>query len=95
MSPYADNWVPRAACRGRTSLMFPGPETTPGNIAKAKAVCEGCPVRPQCAEAGRGEPYGIWGGETATERYERDPAAFDHVPITLRRNALRRALRRG
>lgn len=41
----------------------------PAEAAKALRICRGlqderpeCPVRGQCAEAGRGE-YGVWGGQ--------------------------------
>lgn len=48
---------------------------TEGNragIARAIAVCKLCPVRQPCAEEGRGESYGVWGGEWRggkTDRY--------------------------
>lgn len=34
-------------------------------IARAKAACSGCPVRPACLHGAmeRGEPCGVWGGE--------------------------------
>ena len=34
-------------------------------IARAKAVCRGCPVARPCLEGAlrRGEPWGVWGGE--------------------------------
>lgn len=32
------------------------------------SVCEACPVRAQCAEAGRNEEFGIWGGTLPEER---------------------------
>ena len=38
--------------------------------AKAKAVCDGCPVRSECLDyaiANR-EPFGVWGGMTTRER---------------------------
>ena len=35
------------------------------DILRAKAFCEGCPVRVPCLEAAveRREPWGVWGGE--------------------------------
>lgn len=34
------------------------------DIARAKSLCEECPVREACFEAARArrEPYGVWGG---------------------------------
>jgi WhiB family transcriptional regulator, redox-sensing transcriptional regulator len=34
------------------------------DIARAKAICAGCPVREPCFEnaLARREPYGVWGG---------------------------------
>jgi len=53
-------WFRDAACRGmHPDLFFPGRgEPT----AQVKAICAGCPVRDDCAEYGRDEQYGIWGG---------------------------------
>ena len=35
------------------------------DILRAKAFCQGCPVRTSCLEAAveRREPWGVWGGE--------------------------------
>lgn len=60
-------WHHRAACHGLTHIMFPpGVQgSTPGTaeqVRAAVAVCEGCPVRRQCADAGRNETHGTWGG---------------------------------
>lgn len=37
----------------------------PAGLEQAKALCRGCPLQEPClAEAlGRGEPWGVWGGE--------------------------------
>jgi WhiB family redox-sensing transcriptional regulator len=37
----------------------------PQELEAAKAVCTQCPVRQECLSAalGRGEPYGVWGGQ--------------------------------
>jgi WhiB family redox-sensing transcriptional regulator len=41
-------------------------------IARAKAVCAGCPVRVECREAARAlgldAEFGVWGGESEDER---------------------------
>jgi hypothetical protein len=34
----------------------------------ARKVCAGCVVRSECADYGRGEHYGIWGGTSENER---------------------------
>lgn len=38
------------------------------SIAAAKAICARCPIRDRCAEAGRDEAWGVWGGLDAGER---------------------------
>ncbi len=37
----------------------------PGDLQRAKVLCEGCPIRRQCLAAAldRQEPWGVWGGE--------------------------------
>lgn len=66
-------WRDRAACRGMDpELFFPAGESGPmhdAQVAAAKAVCAGCPVRAVClAEALARIPYGIAGGLTEQER---------------------------
>jgi hypothetical protein len=66
-------WRGRAACRGvDPELFFPAAERGPVRavqVAAAKAVCAGCPVRAEClAEALARIPYGIAGGLTENER---------------------------
>ena len=41
-----------------------------GNIRQAKAMCDICPVKAECAEYAIAafEPYGVWGGLSARER---------------------------
>lgn len=71
-------WQGDASCRGPESeLFFPPPhaerkEDRDAREGRAKAICSDCPVKPQCLdEALRiGEPHGIWGGLTETERRE-------------------------
>jgi len=71
-------WEELAACAGMdTEMFFPGD----GNrrktkererMRKARAVCAGCPVKPECLEfAIRTRSTGIWGGLTEKEREER------------------------
>jgi WhiB family redox-sensing transcriptional regulator len=50
------------ACGTSPDLFF---AESPLDVARAKELCAGCPVRAAClAEAlDRGEPWGVWGGE--------------------------------
>ncbi len=60
-------WHNRAACKGGTDLFFSYDEE---KVARARAICEGCPVRQEClltALADR-KLYGVWGGTTEAER---------------------------
>ena len=63
-------WRFAAACAGLGPAMFYDP--VPSSVRAAKAVCAQCPVVTDCAShamANR-EPFGIWGGQTETERAE-------------------------
>lgn len=65
-----EEWQEAAACRGREDVdFFPTPDDDAG-IARARAVCAGCPVVDDCLafaiETNQSE--GIWGGMTAAER---------------------------
>lgn len=66
-------WRDRAACRGGgdPERFFPTAEAGPdyeAQVAVAKAVCAGCPVRAECLEWAAELPYGIAGGMTEDER---------------------------
>ena len=68
--PDEADWQDAAACRSSDpDLFFPDGEDVE-SIAKAKAVCAACPVRPEClafaVELNQSE--GIWGGHTPAER---------------------------
>ena len=55
-------WHADAACRGQTAVMFPVAEHGHRlDTTAAHALCDRCPVRNPCAEAGRSEKYGVWG----------------------------------
>jgi hypothetical protein len=73
-SPAADrsDWRSGAACRDLDpDTFFPQAHSGP-EVARAKAVCAGCPVRRRCLdEALRRIPEGIAGGLTAAERRTR------------------------
>lgn len=38
------------------------------STAPAKALCDGCPVRLECLEAGLSERFGMWGGRSERAR---------------------------
>ena len=69
------SWQDRAACGGMEALLFFGPDNEPRSAreireAKAKAVCQTCPVRVQCLDYALRNSirYGIWGGLNGEER---------------------------
>ena len=56
-------WHADAACRGQTDVMFPVAEHGHRlDTSAARALCARCPVQAPCAEQGRTERYGVWGG---------------------------------
>lgn len=63
-------WAARGACRGSDPELFFPLTQSAEQEARAKAVCERCPVLTECrAYAVRAaEPEGIWGGLTVRER---------------------------
>jgi WhiB family transcriptional regulator, redox-sensing transcriptional regulator len=67
------SWRAAAACRSTDpELFFPLTESgrSLDQIAEAKVVCAGCPVRRPCLEfALRTRLQGIWGGLTELERH--------------------------
>lgn len=71
-------WQKLGACRQVDPSLFFGPEGE-GRAQRrfresaAKAVCAYCPVRVACRSfaSATGEPYGIWGGTTESERLRR------------------------
>lgn len=74
MQMFEKAWWPFAACRGveDPDLFFSVSEVGPGaaEVARAKAICEDCPVRRLCLEdaLADGVPYGVFGGTTPEER---------------------------
>ena len=50
------------ACGTNPDLFF---AESPQDVARAKELCAGCPVRAQCLAGAldRGEPWGVWGGQ--------------------------------
>jgi WhiB family transcriptional regulator, redox-sensing transcriptional regulator len=66
-------WAASGACRDSDpELFFPVTETGAAarQLARAKAVCAGCPVRDQCLQFAldSGQAFGVWGGTTGEER---------------------------
>ena len=69
----AMDWRAAGAClTADPDLFFPISSAGPAEqqIARAKIVCAGCDVRPQCLEfaMGNDQVYGIWGGTTPEDR---------------------------
>ena len=69
----AHGWAAKGACRhADPELFFPvapgGPALT--QLARAKDICAGCPVRTQCLEFAleTGQDFGVWGGASEEER---------------------------
>lgn len=63
-------WWESAACRGKgTRYFFP---ETPDDLARARAICDKCPVWAECLEYAGSNPSlkGVWGGLTEGERRE-------------------------
>ncbi len=67
-------WFARAACRGSgPAQFFPDADGHPGAapdgdlavVWEALERCRSCPVELSCAEAGRFEEHGVWGGRMA------------------------------
>ena len=70
-STSAWDWQLRGSCRGMDpSIFFPAAGRRAKHEARAKAVCEACPVITQCRQYAldAAEPYGIWGGMNPLER---------------------------
>lgn len=62
-------WHADAACRGQTAVMFPVAERGHWlDTTAARALCDRCPVRNPCADQGRTERYGVWGGTASGSR---------------------------
>ncbi len=75
--PNADiwDWQLQGLCRGVDSSVFFHPDGERGRARlqrerRAKEMCRSCPVMTQCRAHALdvGEPYGIWGGLSETER---------------------------
>jgi WhiB family transcriptional regulator, redox-sensing transcriptional regulator len=73
VSGIDDNWRSSGSCRvADPDLFFPISSSGPADkqIARAKMICAGCPVRQPCLEfaLAHDQTYGIWGGTTVEDR---------------------------
>jgi hypothetical protein len=57
--------VTRLECTDDPDLWF---RTDEASVAAAKRICARCPLRNPCAEQGRDEAWGVWGGLDAGDR---------------------------
>ena len=69
----AEEWRELGSCRTLdTALFFPIGQTGEAElaIARAKEVCETCPVSQECLEFAitTNQEYGVWGGHSEEER---------------------------
>lgn len=72
----ATEWQTQGLCRVEDAAVFFPPAHFEHKVereareARAKAICQRCPVRPECLEWALAirEPYGVWGGYTEAER---------------------------
>ena len=62
------NWRHLAACKGMDPDLFFAQRNDRETVMHAKAVCASCPVSTQCAEAGKDERTGTWGGISSFKR---------------------------
>ncbi|MPZ54154.1 MAG: WhiB family transcriptional regulator [Acidimicrobiia bacterium] len=73
-----ESWQLRALCRGNHAHLFFPPSTFEPKEsrlrreARAKAICNVCPVQQECAAYAMEtkELFGIWGGYSESERKE-------------------------
>jgi WhiB family transcriptional regulator, redox-sensing transcriptional regulator len=68
-----ERWMAFAACRGRGHLFFPPlaerPQARVKREARARALCDICPVQAPCKLYARvHREYGFWGGESEEGR---------------------------
>lgn len=67
------SWMSEAICSGNTRLFFPPlaerPQARARREAKARRICESCPVLEDCRWYARlNREYGYWGGENEEQR---------------------------
>jgi hypothetical protein len=69
-----EEWKDRAACKGKTALFYPKDidgtnRARTDGYREGRRICQGCPVRRECTEAGKSERHGLWGGMSENERH--------------------------
>lgn len=86
------DWQLAGLCRGVDSAVFFHPEGERGpsrarRERSAKAICQQCPVRAQCAAHALQvhEPYGVWGGLSESERSRLIDAGWEDLADRRRR----------
>jgi len=89
------SWMNKASCKGLTHIFYgkyaERPQATLKREAKAKAICNTCPVFQQCREYAREHmELGYWAGENEYDRYlslpsERVPSAHSRALRTYTR----------
>ncbi|WP_371851625.1 WhiB family transcriptional regulator [Rhodococcus koreensis] len=93
ITPGDRDWREDAACRGIESSVFFSPDGERGQARarreeRARRICEDCPVLGRCRDhaLAAGEPYGIWGGMTETDRrrHAHRLRRGEHRPLTPR-----------
>lgn len=69
--PDDETWSLSAVCRDANQDWFFGDDASSRTLAKK--LCADCPVRSECLNYAltHGEQFGVWGGTTQTERWER------------------------
>ncbi len=92
LKPSVAEWTDEAACAGRTELFFASfaerPDQRNHRERQARALCEACPVLPECrAWARERREYGFWGGESEEER------AAAGYPVALPTGRVARVIR--
>ncbi len=68
------DWREFAVCKGQLKLFFAPkaerPQARARREAKAKRLCDVCPVQPQCRQFAReNREYGYWAGESEEDRH--------------------------
>ena len=70
-SKTGNKWMDRAACKGKTNLMFPKEHKDITYIAEARALCRECPVKTPCLAYALQYPtadiHGVWAGLTSRQ----------------------------
>ena len=77
-------WMSNAACRGQTPLFFAPnaerPQARERREARARSVCDQCPVGLACRTYARDHnELGFWGGESENDRERASYALADQA----------------